>query len=257
MEKKSPIKDKPLRYPGESLDKEILRLQDDMLFKYILYAVFFLCVACLEWLRFITNSSPNPWMYTAVALAVTGYTAIKVVKMKKQERLLRLGRDGERAVGEYLEKLRANGYAVFHDIIGDDFNIDHVILAPTGIFTIETKTHSKPARGKPEVLFDGEKVLINGFEVGRNPLAQGRAQASWLSQILEESTGKSFRVQSVIVYPGWFVESTASGKKSDVWVLNPKALPAYIENAKGKLIPADMHLISFHLSRFIRASVLE
>ena len=60
MEKKSPIKDKPLRYPGESLDKEILRLQDDMLFKYILYAVFFLCVACLEWLRFITNSSPNP-----------------------------------------------------------------------------------------------------------------------------------------------------------------------------------------------------
>lgn len=252
MEKKSPIKAKPLRYPGESLDQEILRLQDDILFKYLVYAIFFFTVASLEWIRYASNAPPNPWLYTVVALVVLVYTTIKVVQIRKQIRLLKLGRDGERAVGEYLEKLRAIGYAVFHDIVGEDFNIDHVILAPTGIFTVETKTYSKPARGKSEILFDGQKVLVNDIEVGRNPLIQGRAQASWLSQILEESTGKSFRVQSVVVFPGWFVETVGSGKNSDVWVLNPKALPTYIENAKGKLIQADLNLISFHLSRYIR-----
>lgn len=30
-----------------------------------------------------------------------------------------MARDGERAVGEFLEKLRADGYQVFHDLMGD------------------------------------------------------------------------------------------------------------------------------------------
>ena len=44
-----------------------------------------------------------------------------------------------------LEDLRAQGYAVFHDIPGDGFNVDHALIGPAGIFAIETKTRAKPA----------------------------------------------------------------------------------------------------------------
>ncbi|MGD1866748.1 MAG: nuclease-related domain-containing protein [Phormidesmis sp.] len=35
---------------------------------------------------------------------------------------------------------------MFHDVVGKNFNIDHVVIGDTGIFTIETKTYRKPMR---------------------------------------------------------------------------------------------------------------
>ncbi len=253
MEMKSPIKAKPLRYPGESLDQEIRRLQDDMLFKYLIYAIFLFAVACLEWLRFATNAPPDPWPYTVVAFAVIVFITIKVVQIRKRIRLLRLGRDGERAVGEYLEKLRVNGYAVFHDIVGEGFNIDHVVCAPSGIYAIETKTRSKPVKGAARIVYDGKRILIDGWEMDRDPLIQSKSQAEWLKGILLQSTGKKFPVKPVVLFPGWYIESKGSQNTSTVWVLNPKALPAFIESADPKLAESDLHMVSFHLSRYIRS----
>jgi hypothetical protein len=71
---------------------------------------------------------------------------------------LRLGLEGERTVGHALEELRVYGYQVFHDIPGNKFNIDHVIAGPAGIFTIETKTRSKPGDG------DGLERAVQGLE---------------------------------------------------------------------------------------------
>jgi hypothetical protein len=42
--------------------------------------------------------------------------------------MLMQGREGEKAVGQYLERLRARGYQVLHDIPGENFNIDHVLI---------------------------------------------------------------------------------------------------------------------------------
>ena len=77
----------------------------------------------------------------------------------------------------------------FHDVVGLGFNVDHVIVGPAGVFTVETKTWSKPAKGDAKVVFDGERVRINGFEPDRNPIVQAKAQARWLKEVLAESTG--------------------------------------------------------------------
>ncbi|HEX9145591.1 MAG TPA: nuclease-related domain-containing protein, partial [Candidatus Binatia bacterium] len=58
-------------------------------------------------------------------------------RVKRDVKALRLGRNGERDVGQKLEPLRKHGYQVFHDIIGDGFNIDHVLIGPAGIFTVQ------------------------------------------------------------------------------------------------------------------------
>jgi hypothetical protein len=69
-----------------------------------------------------------------------------------------LGRDGERAVGRTLERLVADGYHVFHDIVGPNWNIDHLMIGPGGIFTIETKTRSKLERGHAVIRYRAEQV---------------------------------------------------------------------------------------------------
>jgi hypothetical protein len=57
----------------------------------------------------------------------------------------------------------------------------------------------------------------------------------------------------VVVFPSWYVEQR--GSRGDVWVLEPKALPAFIENAPAMIAPSDVALASDHLSRYVRSEV--
>lgn len=53
----------------------------------------------------------------------------------------RRGAAGEELVGEALDGLRELGWLALHDVQLDRGNIDHVLVGPAGIFTIETKSH--------------------------------------------------------------------------------------------------------------------
>jgi hypothetical protein len=58
-------------------------------------------------------------------------------------------------------------------------------------------------------------------------------------------------VRGVVVFPGWFVEQRSP--RSAVWVLEPKALPGFIEKEPSTLAQADVALAAYHLSRYIRS----
>jgi len=88
--------------------------------------------------------------------------------------------------------------------------------------------------------------------VQTKPIIQVTSAAKWFKDILKETTGKEYSVKPVILFPGWYIESTGKGKNSEVWVLNPKALPAFIENLPEVISQEDMMLASFHISRYIR-----
>jgi hypothetical protein len=148
--------------------------------------------------------------------------------------------------------LRKRGYRAFHDVVGNGFNVDHILIGPAGVFTVETKTHSKP-KGNTHIVFDGQAVRVNGFEPDRDPIVQAKAQGSWLRELLAESTGRKFTVRSVIVYPGWYVDETHY-KGNSVWVLEPKRLPIFLDQEPRRLSPEDIHLAAFHLSRFVRTA---
>lgn len=208
-------------------------------------------MALVEWIRYFVPSPPSPWLYSAIAVAALAYMIWQARKVWPRIMALKLAEEGEKAVGQFLEGLRELGYQVFHDVIGQDFNIDHVIIGPGGVFTIETKTWKKPRRGSPQIEFDGETLTVNGLTPDRNPVVQARAQANWVGGLLAESTGRKFAVRPVILFPGWFI---AAGRESrrDVWVLEPKALPAFLEKEKSQMALDDVKLAAFHLSRFVR-----
>lgn len=251
--RKSPLKDAPLRNPGQSVEEEIQRVLDDQMFPPFMAAGIFLIMTMLEWWRWWFAFPPMPWLYTVLAVPLCVYAGWKIYRARQQLRRLRLARDGERAVGQYLERLRGHGYQVLHDLIGDAFNVDHVLLGPAGIFTVETKTISKPQRGKAEVRYDGQTLTVGGFTPDRDPIIQGKAQAGWLRELLEESTGKRFPVRSLVVYPGWFVTTTTKPLGLDVLVLNPRGLPGLLEKLPRTLPDEDIKLASYHLSRYARA----
>ena len=52
------------------------------------------------------------------------------------------GAEGEEVVGEILEKLAGEGWYVLHDVSFGRGNIDHIVVGPGGIFTVETKSHA-------------------------------------------------------------------------------------------------------------------
>jgi hypothetical protein len=253
---RSPIKDKPLRFPGQSCQEERAKLISDKLESWLLWAVFMLVLAGWEWFRYFQPGPTSPWVLTVAALFVCIYVAFRIYRIRPRLRALNQGIEGEKAVGQFLDRLREQGYCVFHDVLAEGFNVDHVLIGPGGVFTIETKTWSKPARGDARVTYDGKQVLVAGQTPDRDPIAQAKSQARWISSVLLESTGRKLAVQPVVVFPGWYVDA-APGSQQTVWVMEPKGLPAFLSQQVARLSAEDVRLAVFHLSRFVRSGERE
>lgn len=250
---KSPIKAKPLNNPAESLERRLYDIALDRILVPIPVVIFSIAIAIYEWFRWFLDVPPKPITFSIIALGITLYFVIKARSVWPEIKAIKQGIAGEKAVGQFLERLRANGAFIFHDIPGDKFNLDHVVIHTSGIYVVETKTMSKPLSGKTELQFDGQSVLRNGKPLPMNPIPQVNAGSAWLSELLKESTGSKFLVRGVVTFPGWFIHSNANTSNANTWVLNPKAIPSFIKSQQVTLTIDQVNLAKFHLDRYIRA----
>jgi hypothetical protein len=251
MDARSPLKQKPLRYAGQSLDEEIGRLLYDKLLSYFLLAATFWVVAWLEWFARAMHYPRHSGVYAVAAVFFTGALSYKVWRIRGKVRRLPQGHDGEREVAEVLEEIVQSGSYAVHDVPADGFNLDHVVIGARGIYVIETKTWSKP-NGRVRIEFDGEQLCIAGKTPARDPLVQCRAAVHWLRGYLKQSTSKDLPVRGVVVFPGWWVERLPTARGSNLWVLNPKQLAAWISQEREMLDPSDVAMARLHLQQYIR-----
>jgi len=251
--RRSPLKETLLRYAGQSLDEELERVTGKVM-EYCLLPVFMIVVAGYEWSQWYFHVPFQPWFLPVVAILLGVYSAIRIIPLLRLRRNLKQGRDGERWVGQQLETLHAQGFKVLHDIPSGRGNVDHILIGPKGIFTIETKTISKP-EGQAEIHYDGNGVLINGIAPDRNPILQAKAESLWLHGLIEERTGKNFPVRPIVVYPGWYISKQPHG--AEVWVLNEKALTSFLDQEEVRLQPEDVELAYACLSHYVRSSTPE
>jgi hypothetical protein len=212
-------------------------------------------LAVFEWSQWWIAAPPSPFIATALTLIAILYAWRKGAPLVAMIKNLRLGRDGERAVGELLEPLRENGYRVFHDIPGPDFNVDHVIVGPAGIFTIETKTKTKPMGGRPTILYDGQAIRLEDGRSFQKPLTQARAQAHWLASVLNDGRRATFTVRPVVVFPEWYVAPIGPRSKNDVWVLNPKQLAGWLMHEPPTLSADTIDTVAHALTQYCRRPV--
>jgi hypothetical protein len=187
---------------------------------------------------------------------ICGVVAVGLWQRAKREAAdLALGLDGELAVADRLQGLRAKGYRVLHDVPSDRGNVDHVLVGPCGILTVETKTRLKPARGAAsgaaEVQYDGEHVRVSGYEQDRCPVVQAKAQARQLRDLAFRLAGKPIPVRAVVLYPGWYV-AQPQGVKPEVWVLNPKMFEAYLDHEDRAISDEDIEFVFGRLADWVR-----
>lgn len=247
---RSPVDRVPLmRLPGQSLAEQLEDLLLDQIMPAVMVAVFAVILAGMEWWRYATNAKPNPVIYSIVAVTGVGYAVYKVLRHRKTLRQIKQGREGERIVAQNLERFRTAGFFVFHDIPSGDANVDHVLIGPQGIYSIETKTLSKPLRGDCKVQVTPEAVYANGHKLDRNPVVQAKAQAGWLRAFFSEQDFIA-PVWPVVAVPGWFVE-TYDSREIGAWVVEIKALKGHIEKQRERLTRDEVKALASALASYI------
>lgn len=248
---RSPLKEKPLRNPGQSVDEMIDTKVDGMML-YVLAAGLMAITAWTEFFRWWRQDTTfHPWLYSGMTLVAASFATYKYHKTKSEIRLAKQGRDGERIVAEELEPLREAGYEILHDVVGGNFNIDHIVIGPAGVFVIETKTWSKRGGREEKLHFDGEQITLHGKPLRPDPLDQARANAGWIWDLLKASTRREFPVTPVVLFPGWYVEQDPG--EHEAMVLNSKSLPAFLKRRPVLLDGSQASMAAFHLKQFIRS----
>jgi hypothetical protein len=208
---------------------------------YFMFALLLLALALFEWFGWVFKVPRLPWVATVFAVGYITYASIKLRPLLKKYRELKLGRDGERTVGQELEKLRAQGYRVYHDFLAESFNIDHLVIGATGVFTVNTKTISKPKRSDAKIDYDGRVVRVPGTSLDRDPIAQAKAERDFIRNWIQEKANRNVPVRSAVVFVGWYVAKQPDG--AEVWVLNTTGLMSFIQHERSELSQDDITYI--------------
>ena len=119
-------------------------------------------------------------------------------KIKEEKRAIR-GAKGEERLGAILDQLDEK-HVVFHDVVSPYGNIDHIVVAETGVFVIETKAHG----GRVSVA-TGE-LLVNGHPPEKDFIRQTLRNSYWLKGRILDVTGIEPWINPVIVFTNAFVE---------------------------------------------------
>lgn len=232
--RRSPFPEKFLRNAGETLKKQI----DDLNYDISCYILFIIMLPIVTFAIHISQSYFVGEKETLLRISTSVIsTAIIVIyitslllKSLNKRRILRLGYDGEIAVGQCLNQIMRHGYYVFHDFPCGNFNIDHVVVGYSGVFAIETKARRKPilkdGRAEAKVIYDGNILKFPDWSE-RKAIAQAINQAKWLSEYLSKSVGEKISVKPVLALPGWYIERTSP---NGILVINPKNISVMLKN---------------------------
>lgn len=257
----APSRANPLRQPGQSLREAHNELLTERLVPLGTIILVLWLVAGFQWVWMIRGVRPSPAMLTAFAALITLYGMVRTYPLLRTLRHLMSGYRGERAVGEYLDRLRMFGYRIYHDVPaglpGDGGNIDHVIISTRGVYTVETNTKAKPAKEKNTAVYDGRAVSFNGGLADTAPIIHAEAQAARLARLLRQVAGCRLPVRPLVVVPGWQVEHDQGDEDAPrtlVHVMAPEDLFRWIEQQAETLSADVTRQASSQLATFIRKS---
>lgn len=141
------------------------------------------------------------------------------------------GARGEERVAGILAALPET-YHVFHDFVAGSEHIDHVVVGPAGVFSVETKSWN----GHVEIV-EGH-VLVNGALPSRDPVAQTQREADQVKAALKR-LGFSVTVVPVICFAS---DTFGAGKDScgSVKVLNSCAMVDWFAGQPESLPPNEL-----------------
>jgi Nuclease-related domain len=150
---------------------------------------------------------------------------------KTDARAWRKGARGERFTGWLPE-----GWHVFNDVpIGVlGANIDHVVVGPGGVFTVNTKNRSGKVWLAPRTL------LVNGIKTDYLPKAV--CEAARATDLVSSALGRTVPIHAVlaIVADDWAIKD----QPSDVYVGGPRSVKRWFLEQPTTLTPREVNEVA-------------
>lgn len=250
--RRNPLNRNLLRSPGQSLQLQIDELTIDLMGSCAILIAIGPLVANIVYATWLMEGRLRPMTVAIGATAFIGgcvYVSRRIRQGWKELLKLKLGLDAEECIGQELNYLMPLGFRAFHDIPCNDFNVDHVVVGPSGLFVVETKGRSKPLE-ECRVIFDGEKLQFPGWrEV--SPVRQVLASTRWLEEWISSAIGEEVRGTPVLAIPGWYVERTTDDR-SVLTVNGKKMAGAFQTFGRQQLRPELVQRISHQLEERCR-----
>jgi hypothetical protein len=144
-----------------------------------------------------------------------------------EEPAWRLGADGEMLLSSELSEL-GSGWHVLHSIpiAHRNTEIDHVVVGPAGVFTIDAKYHPNA-----KVWVAEDTVLVNGYR--KFYVRNSRHEAGWASRLLSTACGFPVSATGVVVLDsGGF---TVKEGPRDVQVIHRRSSVAWLRAQPQRL----------------------
>lgn len=243
-------------YPAGERFRGKLRAANEMLGLYlgalaVLVVVFGLFVAGLAWrMPEPLGDSPPLWALILIGVlcaAAFGAAGYHVWRLWRERGRCQLAMDADIAVGNALKRTAARGGCVFHHVAAGQSVIDHVVVAPYGVFVINVAMKT-PLGGQAE--FSKTQLKFDGVP-DNHPLGDAVRKSKWLSQRLAKVVGHPVKVRSVIVVPGWRVRSRGTESHLVVNERNVAMISGWTQE-DAYLMEEEVAHIAQHLSRQCR-----
>jgi len=185
----------------------------------------------------------------AVIIGATFLFAMKFLEQRGTTDVTRaMGADKEaaceKAFGAIFDSLPEGNFVV-HDFHPGKGNIDHILIGPKGIFTLETKSHAG------EVTFDGNKLLRNGKPFEQDFIKQARANCFLVREILAQWGITTPLHEPVILFADAIVK--VQGRAKGVEIVSIRYLPNLLERLPNRL---SIHEAGRIYNRIGAASIL-
>lgn len=141
------------------------------------------------------------------------------------------GARGEEYISGILKAL-PNGYHVFNDFAAGRVRVDHVVVGPAGVFSVETKCW----RGR--VTLENGRIWVDGVSPSRNPLAQTLREAHAVKTALTKA-GWVGPVTPLLTFASNTFEA-AIAESHGVVILNANHLVKSFDNHRVFIPPAEL-----------------
>ncbi|GAB3368855.1 hypothetical protein GCM10027431_15020 [Lysobacter rhizosphaerae] len=243
--RRSPIENRAIYGAGEQLRRRVEAHTDEvmlgltMLFFLGPFFLAFWAMQRIQWSRVQLNFWD--WFLAGMFLLMAGGAIWRMFSHGKQRRMANAGLQAELYTAQELNRLMALGCTVLHDVPGEKFNIDHVVIGPRAVYAVETKSVRKPrateAKDHFKVVYDGQSLRFPDF-TNTKKLHQTKRQAEWLSAYLRKATGQSVPVIPALALPGWWIDS-GQASAAEVRVFNPAGRGAqFMAERAGSVLDA-------------------
>jgi len=195
---------------------------------------------------FILGGAAGLW-FASFELA-SGLVGLLALPFLKRSDVLAAGAKGENAVSDLLLKELDDKWYLINDCIVNRAQIDHILVGPKGVFTIETKNYKGIVYGN-RTDKRWTKTRNSRYKTFYNPIKQAKTHAFKVAELLRTG-GYDYFVPAVVVFAGRPLELNVTA--GDFPVLYINQLKDYILSQPDRLSGAKPKEVAEYLLKNIR-----